>query len=326
MDVNRMLTVFQEHGFRVVKYHFHEIANRVDRIRDSIIFYTFSQKSNRRQYIHDIIQLLNSGGNTVIPSLDLLRCHENKGYQEIYKKTINFHSLRAYYFSSLKELPAYDIQFPLVLKKVDTSNGKGVYLVYNKRQLESRIKKLEKQSFFTQIDLVRRKYFRKKKVYEVYPDYNNRRDYYEYRDYILKEHNFVIQEFIPDLTSDFRIVVLFDKYYVMRRFAREGDFRASGTKLQDYDDDFDPNLLSYAKDIFDRFDTPILSMDIGFHQGQHFLFEFQALHFGLNVFFKTKGYFAFEKGAWNFHEETSSIERGIVEAVIKYVKAHFKNY
>jgi len=320
MNVAKMEKIFQEHGFKVERYSFHQIVNRQDRIKDSVIFYTFSQKMNRRSYIIDLIHYLDDGSNIFIPSSELLQCHENKGYQELYKKKINFTSLKAFYFSSVEEIQHYDIIFPVVLKTVDTSNGKGVFLVQNYRQLVKHIQHFERQGMLTKIDLVRRKYFRRKKFYKEYPDYNNRIDYFEYRDYILKEKNFILQEFIPDLKSDHRVLVLYDKYYVMKRFTREGDFRASGTKIQDYNVEFDLDLMNYAKEVYDQFDTPFLSMDIGIHQKKYSLFEFQAVHFGLNVFVKTKGYYTLDNGDWKFIEAKSTIEKEMAEALIKYIQ------
>ena len=321
MNVDKMEKIFRDHGYEVERYSFHQIVNRQERIKDSIIFYTFSQKMNRRSYVIDLIHCLDDGSNMLIPSREMLQCHENKGYQELYKKKINFTSLKALYFSSVEELSDYEIHFPIVLKTVDTSNGKGVFLVHNHNQLMKYIQHLEKQGIFTKIDLVRRKYFRRKKFYKEYPDYNNRIDYFEYRDYILKEKNFILQEFVPGLKSDYRVLVLYDKYYVMKRFTREGDFRASGTKIQDYDVEFNLDLMNYAKDVYDQFDTPFLSMDIGVHQKKFSLFEFQALHFGLNVFIKTKGYYTLDNGDWRFIEAKSSIEKEMAEALIKYIQS-----
>ena len=106
----------------------------------------------------------------------------------------------------------------------------------------------------------------------------------------------------------------------MKRFTREGDFRASGTKIQDYNVEFDLDLMNYAKEVYDQFDTPFLSMDIGIHQKKYSLFEFQAVHFGLNVFVKTKGYYTLDNGDWKFIEAKSTIEKEMAEALIKYIQ------
>ncbi|MCH7819782.1 hypothetical protein IIC38_11445 [candidate division KSB1 bacterium] len=324
MDADKMQNIFCEHGFDVEKYSFHEILNQRKRIKDSIIFYTFSQKINRRDYIKDLVHYLDDGSNILIPSYDLLLCHENKGFQELYKKRINLTSLNSYYFSSLNELSCYAINFPIVFKTVDTSNGRGVFLVKSTNELVKLIQKLERQTVFTGLDLVRRKYFRRKKSYKEYPDYSNRKDYYQYKDYILKEENFILQEFVPDLPFFYRVLTLYDKYYVMRRFNRKSDFRASKTK-KEYDIEFDYRLLDYAKEVYNRFDTPFLSLDIGLHQNKYYLFEFQALHFGIGPFVRSVGYYTYDNHNWRFNpnKRRPDIEIEIANAFVKYVNARY---
>ena len=325
MDANKLQNMIREQGFDVEKYSFHEILNQNRDIRNSIIFYTFSQKINRRDYIKDVVHFLDNGSNLIIPPYDLLLCHENKGFQELFKKRINFPSLSSCYFSSIEEISDYPIRFPIVLKTVDTSNGKGVFLIKSQNDLVKVVQKLGKQNVLTRLDLVRRKYFRRKKSYKHYPDYSNRKDYYQYKNYILKEKNFILQEFLPNLTFDYRVLILYDKYYVMRRNTKKNDFRASGAKIQEFEIEFDHSLLNYAREVYNKFNTPFLSLDIGFHQNKYYLFEFQALHFGLNVFVKSIGFYTQDNNNWNFNrnENRPEIESEIAGALAKYVKAHY---
>ncbi|MBC8182680.1 hypothetical protein H8E88_16390 [candidate division KSB1 bacterium] len=319
MDVDKIVDVIQKNDFQVKKYTFHEIVNQKQTIENGIVFYTFSQKLNRRNYIKDVVRFLDSNNNPVIPSYDLLLCHENKGYQELFKKKLDLFFLKSFYFSSIDELSQYDINFPIVLKSVDSSNGKFVFKINNEEELHGKIQQLVKQNFFTKMDLVRRKYFRKKKGYRDYPDYTNRKDYFQYRDYILNENNFVLQEFIPGLTFDYRVLAISGRFYVMKRFTREGDFRASGTKIQQYDIEVEANLLNFAKEVSAKFDTPFLSLDIGFYDNKYYLFEFQALHFGINAVVKTKGYYQNQNGSWKFVESDQRIEEVIGEGLVNYI-------
>jgi len=322
MNVAKIVNVIQNNDFQVEKCTFHELVNDNKSIQNGIIFYTFSQKLNRRNYIKDVVRFLDSNDNILIPSYDLLLCHENKGYQELFKKKLDLHSLKSFYFSSIEELSSYKITFPIVLKSVDSSNGKFVFKINNEEELHRKIQQLVKQNIFTKMDLVRRKYFRKKKSYKYYPDYTNRKDYYQYRDYILNENNFVLQEFIPDLTFDFRVLAISDRFYVMKRFTREGDFRASGTKIQQYDIEVEDCLLNFAQEIRVKFNTPFLSLDIGFYNNKYYLFEFQALHFGINAVVKTNGYYQNKNGVWEFVEADQRIEEVIGEGLVNYINTN----
>ena len=267
MDTNKIISILEKNDFHVESYSFHEVYDK--KIENGYIFYSFSQKEELRNYIVDVIYFL-SNKNTVIPSFELLKCHENKGFQELYKKQLGINSLSSIYLNSINNV-ANDA-FPVVLKTVDGSNGKGVFLANNERELTKIVQKIElKMTVLQKIDLLRRKYFRKKKNYSVYPNYNNRKDYYQYKDYIRNEKRFVLQQFIPKLTFDYRVLALYDKYYVMKRHTKEGDFRASGTKLFDFNVEKNQELLNYAKNIFDKIKTPMLSMDIAFDGDQYYL-------------------------------------------------------
>lgn len=323
MDSNRLKQLLELRGFSVKQYCFHELVNREPPIRNSMIFYSFSQKPSRRQYILDLVSYLARNDNVLIPSYELLKCHENKGYQELHKRRVGLPSLPSIYLSSTEELDCYQLDFPLVLKGTEGSNAKRVYLIHDLAELHSRIKRLSRQNVFVQFDLLRRKYFRGKKEYKEYPQYSNKEDYLQYRDYILDESNFVLQKFVEGIDYDFRVLVLYDKYYVTKRHTREGDFRASGAKRFDFTFDADPRLLDYAKGVYEKFDTPFLSMDICPH-GEHYeLLEYQALHFGINVLVKSTGYYLQSGRAWVFAESPPDIELGIADGIAKYIDSRF---
>ena len=320
IDVQEMISLLGDKGIEVEKYSFHELINNPDNVKDSIIFYTFNQKLNRRNYVNDLIHYYSLSDNFLIPSYELLKCHENKGFQELYKRKLNFKSLNAYYLSSYKEISNYDIKYPIVLKSVDGSNGKGVFLAEDEKDLVDKIKNLEKTRIVRHVDLLRRKYIRGNKKFKEYPDYNNREDYEQYRDYIIKEENFVLQEFIPDLSFDYRVLVMYDKYFVTKRETRKNDFRASGAKKFRFNFEVEDELLNYAKEVYSKFDTPYLSIDIVCSKGEFYLLEFQALHFGINVFVKSSGYFVEEENSWKFVENDNVMEEEMIYGLTKYIE------
>ncbi|MBN1154586.1 hypothetical protein JXB12_06640 [candidate division KSB1 bacterium] len=319
MDVDKIIATFRDGNVDVKLHTLHEIYNKKIELHDEIIFYSFSQKENIRNYIKDMIYFL-SADNIVIPSLDLLYCHENKGYQELLKKKLGFDSLHAHYFCSYRDLKNYDIQYPVVLKTTDGSNADGVFLIHDAEQLYDTLKKLSvKGGIMTSIDLFRRKYLRRRK-FDYYPDYNDREDYYQYKFHITREKNFILQEYVPGLDHDFRVLIMYDKYYFAKRHVNKGDFRASGTKKFDFNIEADPGLLNYAEDVFRKLDNPTLSIDIMSRDGQYFLGEYQALHFGISALIKSHGYYSKQADGWQFIENKSSIERELTLAVINYLR------
>lgn len=318
MNIDKVIEKFRELGIEVERYEFHQIANGEVKLENETILYTFSQRENYRQYVKDVIFHL-SKNNRIIPSYDLLLCHENKGYQELYKKRLGIRSLDAKYYTSADEVDYDKIDYPIVLKTCDGSNGKGVFLAKSKSELEKHLKDLRYGlDFFKRTDLLRRKYLRKKK-FENYPDHSNKKDYEDYKKYIIKEKNFILQQFIPNLQFDYRVLILFDKYYVTKRLVKKNSFKASGSKLFTFDKTPDQNLLNYAKEIYSKFDTPFLSIDILFDGENYYLCEYQALHFGINVFVKSEGYFSLDN-EWKFIEEKPDIIDSITKSLAKYLE------
>jgi glutathione synthase/RimK-type ligase-like ATP-grasp enzyme len=319
IDTAKMIGSLNDSGYKVDVYEYSDLVNKGQAITNSIIFYSFSQKDNVRFYMNDLIHFLDNGSNWIIPSYQLLKCHENKGYQELYKKELGIDSLQCQYYSSSSELQIEKISFPVVLKTVDGSNGKGVFLIQSVAQLNKVLNKINPQSFFTKLDLIRRKYFRRKKSYKEYPNYSNKTDYFEYKNYIKQESPFILQQFIPNLTFDFRILIMYDKFFVTKRHSKKNDFRASGAKNFDFNFEFDFGLLTYAQKIYKKFDTLFLSIDIAYDDKTYYLLEYQALHFGINVFVKNNGYYLFNNNKFEFKLNQLDFETTLAQSLIKYI-------
>lgn len=320
LDVDKMIGMFEARGYKVTLYEFHQLINSGIQLKNKTIFYAFSQKENYRQYIRDIMYSL-SKDNRIIPSYDFLMCHENKGYQEIFKKHIGFEGLRGEYYTSANELDPDSIKYPIILKAVKGSNGKGVFLVKDKKALKKTTDSLKnKFSLFTNIDLLRRKYFRKKK-FSDYPLYSDRQDYLEYKEYLEVEENFVLQQFVPDLDFDYRVLIAHDRYYVMKRSVKKGDFRASGSKKFSFSKIPEKALLNYARGVYQYFDTPFLSIDVLFNGTQYDLVEFQALHFGTSSITKSTGFFqSAAENQWQYVDENPELEKVFATTIMAYLE------
>jgi hypothetical protein len=320
INTKLLIEVLRSKGLKVTEYSFHEIANSQVTIHKSVIFYTFSQRINLRAYIKDAILSLQAYGNIVVPGYELLCCHENKGYQEHVKKRLELDNLNGLYFSSKREIIDYKIDYPVVLKTIEGSNGKGVFLVSSEQELLKKIGQLEpKVGVLTRLDLLRRRYLRMTKVFPGYDSFNRNKDYENYKDYIIPETGFVLQKFITGLECDYRVIILGEHYYVTKRLTRKGDFRASGAKRFTFDFEATGELLDYAKHVFEVLDTPCLSVDIGEKDKQFYLFEFQALHFGINAIIRGNGYYHHSADGWKFIAHKAVFEKELGSALLTYL-------
>ncbi len=306
--------------FSIRELPFRQIPYEAINLKDALIFYTFSQKEHLREFIKDNVYNL-SKSNTVIPSYDMLLCHENKGYQEILKNELGLSDMQTLYLSSRKDINEFEIEFPIVLKTVTGSNGKGVFLVRDKAELSAKIKNLTKSiGFLTHLDLMRRAFFRMKKKHIGYDKYDNFEDLRNYKDYLSHDLRFILQPFIQGLSFDYRVIIFGNHYYVSKRMIPTGDFKASGAKLFTFESNTSDELLSYTRNIYRKLDTPFLSLDIGESEGKFYLFEFQALHFGVNAVVRNKGYYLEEDKGWRFVSEKIPVEQEIADGLMFYLK------
>jgi glutathione synthase/RimK-type ligase-like ATP-grasp enzyme len=319
MDTDLLIKNLKVHFPLVTEIPFNQVANNKLVVKDSIIFYTFSQRDNLRQYIKDVIYHLIQNGNLVFPRFELLLCHENKGFQELCKLRHNISGLDYHYFSSKRELIDADVNYPIVLKSLNGACSKGVFLVYNLKDIKKCIKSLEKPVGMLQhLDFFRRKYIRKKK-FPGYDNYSMRQDYMLYRDYIVPEIGFVLQEFMPGLTYDYRVAIFGDRYFVSKRMVRDKDFRASGSKNFLFDFNAPIALLDYSREVFNKLDNPTMALDIGEKNGKFYLFEFMAISFGINTILQANHCYRSTNEGWSKTEAGISPEALLADSLYYYL-------
>lgn len=322
IDTKAFITTLQNSGIKVHQHEFHEVINgRLD-IRDSLVFYSFSHRLNLQHYIGDCLMHLEALGNTLIPSFKLFCCHENKGWQELLKRQLGIRSLDYRFFSSIRELSGYELKFPLVFKTLSGSNSTGVALVNSISDIKHELNKHSKKiSLMQRLDFWRRKYLRAHKQFPGYPGYDLQKDALAYQDYMSFELPFVLQEYIPGLSYDYRVIVLGDKYFISKRHTKAGDFRASGAKLFDFDIKAPQPELDKARSLYELFRAPFLSIDLGEDvAGELFLFEYQACHFGINAIVRGSGYYSYENNDWHFHQDKQPFESYLAEGLIHYLR------
>jgi hypothetical protein len=322
LDVNKMTAILREGGYEAEIRDFHTVFHNGGGLAGRTIFYAFSQKEKYRAYLKDIVFFL-SRRNRVIPPVELLHCHENKGFQELYKRELGLEDLKTGYYSSLEEVDLKEWPYPFILKTTGGSNGNGVFLIKDPSGLKKIKKRLRKPlGLGKRIDLLRRKYFRRRK-FSHYPEYSDRQDYREYKVHRTEEEPFIIQEFIPGLTCDYRVLAACDRYYVTRRGVKKGSFKASGSKDFRFDKTPDQALLDFARKVYERFHTPFLSLDILFDGKNHYLTEFQALHFGVSVIKRSAGYFhRLPDGRWAFREEEPDLEAVFARTFLEFLRSN----
>lgn len=221
MNLDFLVRLFDEKGFDVEILHFTDIDIEKMKQENPYVIYTSSEDYGGfyKSFIEDIILNLENSGVTCLPSYSYLRAHNNKVYMELLRKTVNFEelsSISSQVFGSFEELKStsHEFIFPVVIKPASGAMSRGVGIAHNYDEL---LRKTQKISSTRNILI----------------DLKDRLRKFKYGDkYVLESLNrnkFIVQNFIPNLNNDWKVLVYGNKLFVLYRGNRENDFRASGS-------------------------------------------------------------------------------------------------
>ncbi|QHM74990.1 hypothetical protein C7M52_00934 [Mixta theicola] len=310
MDVDEIIKFFHYFGHVCEKMDVHELANG---LVDENYIYLISSHQNPgiKKYLNDIVVLkfLDKQSN-VLPSIKNFVAHENKGAQAIISAGwADSFVQQAYYYDEVTT------QFPKVAKKPSGSGSVGVSLVKDKDALRSSLKKMFLLDYnlddliFMVKELIKHTLLRKKLSAE-------------HTLYFKKYNPYILQDYIPNLTGDFKVLVFGKKVYVLTREVRKNDFRASGSGLFSFKEP-STELLNFALSVKNKLKTPMVSLDIVSDNGIYKCIEYQCTHFGPYAQFEAKYYYEYTQGAqWIKKDNDVTIEYLFAEAVDDYLKDH----
>ncbi|MFM7967752.1 RimK family alpha-L-glutamate ligase [Aeromonas sp. A-5] len=310
MDVRVIADFFSDAGFSVDIVDFNYLCENINGITENIIIYTSSQRVEHKKYIEDVVFLLQEN-NVLVPSFEAFMAHDNKGFQCILDKKYNLSLIPSKYYSDISEIDD-DISFPCVFKPANGASSTGVSIVHDVGQLTEILNDV---NTYTIQDLKRniKKYFFPKK-------YN--RHWEEYISFGRKR--FVLQEFIPNLKYDYKVLIFGKKFYVLKRFVAKNDFRASGSGIHARDLTLDDKelliVLNKADEFRGSFRSHIYSLDVCVVNNVAYLIEFQFTHVGPVTLSESGLYYARDdSGEWEVIITKSNLENEFCLAVLEYI-------
>lgn len=311
MDIEMLTKHFKDNGFHVKICTFADVDLAELLKLNPAIIYTSSEDlhGNYKSYIEDVILLLENAGLFIIPTFKQLRAHNNKVCMEMLRESAGLEmikTIKTKYFGTFEELAmkADNIELPAVIKTHSGAMSRGVRLARTRGELLRFGRDLCKSP-------------------------NMRHDLKEigrsvkYKGYIRESKNrnkFIVQTFIPGLSNDWKILVYGDKYYILFRGNRANDFRASGSGNFQFRRDIPDGILDYAEKVFDYFNVPNISLDVGFDGNKFHLIEFQFLYFGTTTLEKSPLFFTRKDNKWEIVEETSSLEQVYADSIVRYIE------
>lgn len=311
MKLDMLSQYFDELGYSVNIRQFTQIDLRSENFNEAIILYQSTEDRNLEyhDYIEDVLLALKLQGARLVPEFHYFRSHHNKVFMEILRDIHNdplVKNIRTRTYGTLEEYvkEGVDDDELVVLKPAQGAKSSGVQLLKNRSDRLKHAKKISRT--FNIVDIA------KEFVKSLIRPYHIKRSHHR--------RKFLAQTLVPGLSEDYKIVVYGSRYYVLKRSVRAGDFRASGSGLFDWIESPPPGLLDYAKKVFEGFNVPFISIDVGSDGNQFYLFEFQFIHFGNTTVEKSSYYFAMKDGQWKLIKDTPNLEKTFAESVHLYLE------
>lgn len=275
-------------------------------ISNDIIFYSSRHDDATRKYIQDILYFIKDKA-VLLPHYDHLLAYENKGFQSIYRNIKSIGNLKESYACQIDNLT---LKLPAVIKEIEGAGSSSVFLCSTINELKSLKRKIHR------IPL------RKKLLIALKRILHGKELYLEYKKHYKGNKGVIYQQYIPNLANDFKILIYGEKYYVLKRYVRDGDFRASGSGKISHVDEVADGLLDYAKNIFDILNVPFVSLDIAYSGSEYHLIEYQCMNFGPTTLLKSSFYMTRSNNEWKKEKLPSApeIEFSMVEGIHYWIE------
>lgn len=280
-----------------------------------------------KEYIEDVLLDLQNRGMVLLPRFELFRAHHNKVFMEMVRDSINDASLKTIKSYSLYGINDLDVllpvleqelKYPMVLKTSSGSGARGVSIANSRNELTQKVRKMTSVTYHNYstpwhssvtLSKIKQK-IRKicgKVCYELtYP-----------------QEKIIVQNFIPNLNYDYKVLVFWKKYYVLKRLTRNNDFRASGSGKFIFPDSLSRELevvLESAYRLYSEIDAPMLSVDIAYDGHICHVIEFQCVSFGPYTLQFSSMYFEKEEnGQWKGVTVSSALEIEIANSLHAYI-------
>ncbi|MDD3686432.1 MAG: hypothetical protein RBR71_13535 [Gudongella sp.] len=261
-----------------------------------------------KSFIDDVVLGLELKGANLLPPYKFLHATNNKVFMEILRTNIPDElsgNVNSFVFGGYEEFinNLLPIEYPAIIKEPAGAKSNGVYLARNIDQAKRIVKKISITP----------------NLKEDIKDWLRAKTHNGYIKESRYRNKFVIQNFVPNLEYDYKVLIYGKKYYVLKRNNRPKDFRASGSGLFEFREDIPFETLNYAEKLFNYFQVPNLSLDIAFNNNQCFLLEFQAVFFGSTTLVKSPFYFVNENAVWKVVQGKSILEEEFVNSVVQFL-------
>lgn len=290
-------------------------ANNLESVKGRVFLYQSSEDTgyHYKSYIEDIVFYLEQRGAILLPEYKYLRANNNKVFMELIRKEVGNQwgdTLKSWVFGCLEEMEQViqEFEFPVVFKTAEGAMSRGVLLAKDKDELRRIVKK------------------RCRSVH-INEDIKDFLRPYKHNNYIkesLYRNKFIVQQFIPNLYFDYKVLIFGDNYFVFRRNNRKNDFRASGSGNLNYkygtEAEAPKELFVFSEKIVKALNVPNLSIDLGIAYNKCYMLEFQAVYFGPVGVYRSKDYMKYIAGDWVIQPNNITLEEYYVYSIVTFLR------
>ena len=332
MDVQRLKKLFEEKGFEVSICSMSEADLSAD-YTGTICVYASIEDNGQfyKHYIEDILFCLKEKGAVLIPDFKWQKAHSDKVVQELIRASFRDGDLRtprsltlghADELRRIQTRAEKELQYPMVVKVSSGSGSRGVELANNAAELEQKVRYLTEHHYrdfadtlYLETGLLVKRLLRR---------ITGRRVEQETILSHMYTNKVILQQFIPGLSGDYKVLFFAGRYFVLNRKNRDNDFRASGSGKFSYPEETEEfyRVLELARKAAAEIGMPMQSLDIGCNESGCFLLEFQCVYFGpYTLQFAPCCYeYAEENGCWKRIDGSFDLEEEYVRAVTAYAE------
>lgn len=296
-------------GFTVQLLDIERLANQHEwgNLDNSVFLVGSHQNPEIKKYLDDIIATASICRKVnFIPRPELLLAHENKGIQCLLGRMLTLNLPHQDY-----RITEQDLNQPNVIKHVSGAGSQKVFIAKENQSYNNELIKTG-LSLMTVRDLL---FYMKTPIKQLMRWKHFTNDYIKYNKRYFRH---VRQKLLPSPGFDFKVLVFFDRVYVLQRGQRAGDFRASGSGEFTF---IKPNhaLVQFALTFREKLDTPYVSLDLIQNKNNIDCIEFQCAHFGPYTQINAKKHYTIADNQLIEEANTLSIEQSYIYAISKFL-------
>jgi len=262
----------------------------------------------------------------MFPDFNTMWHFDDKLAQSYLFKSINAPMIKTHIFYDQKEALLWINQtsFPKVFKTRNGAGSSNVILVKNKHKARNLIK----TSFSKGISSYNKKSVLKERLWI----FKNEKNFFSFIRLIKSLYYFILplsmkksisfqknyvyfQHFQPNNACDYRVIVIGDRAFVVKRFVRDNDFRASGSNKKYYpkNNEIDLNILKLAFDLQNKLMSQCTAYDFIYDDKRNPLLVEISYGFSIEFYDPCPGYWDSDL---NYHHQKFIPQHWMVEDLI----------